>query len=279
MEIVKLNKSDIPDLLSLCESVGWLQHKAFMREQFNMYLSIGTLIGCIHENRLIATGGVFPFEHGFSSIGMLIVHPKFQRQGVGRMLLNNCLQLAHPSLPILLIATKAGVPLYQSYNFKTITSVHRFERHAMRTSTTPFSIKQIQQTDLNSLISVDQAATGAYRSKLYSLLLSRVTYSFKIERNHQIEAFALCIRKGDTLCITPLISRQKEDAVQLLQIICESWNGTIRIDVPHEQFAFRKFLQRENFQETLLSPLMIKNGSQLSGNHNMLFAMIDAALC
>ncbi|MED2493300.1 GNAT family N-acetyltransferase, partial [Bacillus thuringiensis] len=42
---------------------------------------------------------------------------------------------------------------------------------------------------------------------------------------------------------------------------------------------FRKFLQTENFQETLLSPLMIKNGSQLPGNRNMLFAMIDTALC
>ena len=52
--------------------------------------------------------------------------------------------------------------------------------------------------------------------------------------------------------------QREEDAIQLLQNICECWNGTVRIDVPHSQFSFRKFLQIENFQETLLSPLMIK---------------------
>ena len=112
-----------------------------------------------------------------------------------------------------------------------------------------------------------------------SSLLSRATYSFKIERDNQIDAFALCIQKGDVLCITPLISKKEKDAIQLLEIICKSWNGTIRIDVPHSQFIFRQFLQTENFQETLLSPLMIKNGNQLPGNRNILFAMIDAALC
>lgn len=73
--------------------------------------------------------------------------------------------------------------------------------------------------------------------------------------------------------------KKEKDAIQLLEIICNSWNGTIRIDVPHSQFIFRQFLQTENFQETLLSPLMIKNGNQLPGNRNILFAMIDAALC
>ncbi len=117
------------------------------------------------------------------------------------------------------------------------------------------------------------------RSLLYSLLLPRAVHSFKIERNNRIEAFSLCIQKGNILCINPLIAKQEEDAIQLLKKICECWNGIVRIDVPHSQFTFRKFLQTENFQETLLSPLMIKNGSQLPGNRNMLFAMIDTALC
>ncbi|EJR52497.1 hypothetical protein IIM_03271 [Bacillus cereus VD107] len=279
MKTIKLNESSIPDLLSLCESVGWLQHESFMKEQFHMYLSIGTIFGYVHENKLIASGGVFSFDPGFSSIGMLIVHPDFQRQGIGRILLNNSLKLAHSPLPIMLIATKAGEPLYQSYGFQSITTIHRFEKQATYINTNSVPIKQIQQTDLQSLISLDQTATGAHRSKIYSSLLSRATYSFKIERNNQIDAFALCIQKGNVLCITPLISKKEADSIQLLEMICKSWNGTIRIDVPHSQFIFRQFLQTANFHETLLSPLMIKNSNQLPGNRNMLFAMIDAALC
>ena len=279
MQIQKLNESSIPNLLSLCESVGWLQHESFMKKQFEMYLSVGTLFGCLHRNKLIATGGVFPFEPGFSSIGMLIVHPDFQRQGIGRALLDHCLQLAEAALPTILIATEAGIPLYESYGFKTITKIHRFEKLVTNSTTNLSHLKQIEQHDLDSLIELDQMATAAYRAHLYSLLLSRANFSLKLEENHKIEAFALCTQKGDVLCITPMIAKQEEDAIRLLQMICNAWNGAIRIDVPHSQFTFRKYLQEKNFQETLLSPLMIKNGRHLSGNRDMLFAMIDTALC
>lgn len=55
------------------------------------------------------------------------------------------------------------------------------------------------------------------RSLLYSLLLPRTVHSFKIERNNCIEAFSLCIQKGNILCINPLIAKQEEDAIQLLK--------------------------------------------------------------
>ena len=242
-----------------------------------MYLSLGTLVGYMHENKLIAAGGVFPFKDRFSTIGMLIVHPHFQRRGIGRILLNHCLEHTHPKQPIALIATKAGEPLYTSCGFQTVTTIHRFEKQTTKTHIT--HPKQVKEKDLISLISLDQSTTGADRYLLYSLLFPRTSHSFKIERHNCIEAFSLCIQKGNVLCINPLIAKREEDAIQLLQNICECWNGTVRIDVPHSQFSFRKFLQTEHFQETLLSPLMIKNGSQLPGNRNMLFAMIDTALC
>ncbi|MBE5104340.1 GNAT family N-acetyltransferase [Bacillus thuringiensis] len=277
MKIVKLNESFIFELLNLCKSVGWLHDEIFMKKQFEMYLSIGTLVGYIHENKLIAAGGAFPFKDSFSSIGMLIVHPNFQRRGIGRMLLNHCLKHAHPKQPIALIATKAGEPLYTSCGFQTVTTIHRFEKQTFKTNTA--HTQQVKEKDLISITSLDQIVTGANRSLLYSLLLPGAVHSFKIEKNNCIEAFAFCRQKGNILCINPLIAKQEEDAIQLLKKICECWNGTVRIDVPHSQFTFRKFLQTDNFQETLLSPLMIKNGSQLPGNRNMLFAMIDTALC
>ncbi|PFK45765.1 GNAT family N-acetyltransferase [Bacillus cereus] len=279
MEIQQLTKSHIPDLLSLCNAVGWLQHESFMRQQFEMYLSIGTLFGGMNQNKLVASSGVFSFEPGFSSIGMLIVHPNFQKQGIGRTLLDICVKQAPPSLPIMLIATNAGVPLYQTYEFTTITTIHRFEKFVTNPSMCHAHLKRIGQHDLQSLINLDQNVTSAFRPKLYSILIDRATFAFKMERNHKIESFALCIQKGDTLCITPLIAQHGEDAIQLLQAICKSWNGTIRIDVPHSQFAFRAHLESNGFQKTLHSPLMIKNGNHLPGNRDLLFAMMDAALC
>ncbi|MGM2853550.1 GNAT family N-acetyltransferase, partial [Bacillus cereus group sp. Bce028] len=104
MKIIKLDESFIFDLLDLCKAIGWLQNKAFMKKQFEMYLSLGTLVGYMHENKLIAAGGVFSFKESFSTIGMLIVHPHFQRQGIGRILLNHCLEHTLTKQPIALIA-------------------------------------------------------------------------------------------------------------------------------------------------------------------------------
>ncbi|SPT82857.1 acetyltransferase [Bacillus cereus] len=106
MKIVKLNESFIFELLNLCKSVGWLHDEIFMKKQFEMYLSIGTLVGYIHENKLIATGGVFPFTSNFTSIGMLIVHPNFQGRGIGRMLLNHCLEQFIQNNPLHLLRQK-----------------------------------------------------------------------------------------------------------------------------------------------------------------------------
>ncbi|EEM15375.1 MULTISPECIES: GNAT family N-acetyltransferase [Bacillus] len=279
MQIQKLNNSSISQLISLCEAVGWLQPQLFMRNQFEMYLSIGSLFGYTQNEKLIATGGVFPSKSGFSSIGMLMVHPNFQKQGLGHSLLDFCVQQAPTSLPVILIATDAGVPLYQKYGFTTITTIHRFEKFVTNTSTNLSHLKQIIQDDLSSLSKLDKTATGTHRPNHYSILLARAALTFKIERNHRIESFSLCIQKGDVLCITPLIAKNEGDAIQLLQSICKGWNGTVRIDVPHSQCTFRAHLESKGFQETLLSPLMIKNGSHLSGNRDHLFAMMDAALC
>ena len=108
-----------------------------------MYLSLGTLVGYMHENKLIAAGGVFPFKDRFSTIGMLIVHPHFQRRGIGRILLNHCLEHTHPKQPIALIATKAGEPLYTSCGFQTVTTIHRFEKQTTKTHIThPKQVKE-----------------------------------------------------------------------------------------------------------------------------------------
>ena len=88
----------------------------FYEKQFEMYLSIGTLVGYIHENKLIATGGVFPLQvthfHWYVNRS-----PNFQGRGIGRMLLNHCLEQIHPKQPIALIATKLA-NLYTHADFK-----------------------------------------------------------------------------------------------------------------------------------------------------------------
>ncbi|MEH7461241.1 GNAT family N-acetyltransferase [Bacillus thuringiensis] len=278
MKIRILNKSDFSQLLSLCDAVGWLHDISFMKEQFETYLSVGTLFGHDNDGQLVSCIAVFPYKTGFTSIGMLIVHPDFQRKGLGRSLLDICMKKAPPLQPVTLIATDAGSPLYHAYGFSTVTSIHRLERKRT-TNTVSFATRTITSQDLNTLIQFDYIASGAHRPNLYSILLHRAHLALKIEKNDGLEAFTLCIRKGDILCVSPLIASNEEDALHLLLSICNQWNGTVRIDVPHTQKSFRDKLLSFEFEETLLSPFMIKNGGNLPGKRDFIFAMMDAALC
>ena len=61
MKIVKLNESFIFELLNLCKSVGWLHDEIFMKNN-SKCIFLSALVGYIHENKLIATGGVFPLQ-------------------------------------------------------------------------------------------------------------------------------------------------------------------------------------------------------------------------
>lgn len=279
MKIRILNKSDLSQLLSLCDTVGWLHDISFMKEQFETYLSVGTLFGHDNDGQLVSCIAVFPYKTGFTSLGMLIVHPDFQRKGLGRSLLDICMKKAPPLQPVTLIATDAGSPLYHAYGFSTVTSIHRLERKRTTTKPGPFATRTITSQDLNTLIQFDYIASGAHRPNLYSILLHRAHLALKIEKNDGLEAFALCIRKGDILCISPLIASNEEDALHLLLSICNQWNGTVRIDVSHTQKSFRDKLLSFEFEETLLSPFMIKNGGNLPGKRDFIFAMMDAALC
>lgn len=276
MEMRQLHEYDIPKLLSLCKEVGWLQHPPFIAQQYKMFLSIGKLFGHFHKNELVSSIALFPYTKSFTSIGMLIVHPVFQKKGLGTALLNSCLSEAPP---FLLVATDMGAPLYEKHGFDTVTSIHRLERTKSTIKSNCFSIQDITPYDLPALVQMDYAASGAYRPHLYEALLTRTHLAFKIEKNDTIEAFALCIIKGDTLCITPLIAKHEEDAMHLLLAICEKWHGTVRLDVPHSQTNFSHQLHTYGFQETLRSPLMIKGKKQLPGNREFIFAMMDAALC
>ena len=64
--------------------------------------------------------------------------------------------------------------------------------------------------------------------------------------------------KGQYIMYQSTYRQARRRCYPIIKKICECWNGIVRIDVPHSQFTFRQFLQTENFQETLLSPLMIK---------------------
>ena len=123
---------------------------------------------------------------------MLIVHPNFQGRGIGRILLNHCLE-THPKQPIALIATKAGEPLYTSCGFQTVTTIHRFEKQTTKTHIT--HTQQVKEKTLYRLfLSIKLQLVPIVLYFIHYYYQERATL-FKIERHNCIEAFPYAYKR------------------------------------------------------------------------------------
>lgn len=112
-ELLPLGPEDGRSFLVLSHSVGW----SFSPAEVEFYLTCGTFVGHRAGERLISSAGLFPYGSTFAFLGLVMVHPEHQRQGLGRRLVRHWLgEAGRRGLPISLIASAAGYRLYLALN-------------------------------------------------------------------------------------------------------------------------------------------------------------------
>jgi N-acetylglutamate synthase-like GNAT family acetyltransferase len=277
--IDRIHLHDLPALLKLAESVGWF----FDPKRANMYVSSGTMYGHRTGNRFISSAALFQYGAVFSSLGIVIVHPEYQGQGLGKSLVQRCLHQAEQmNMPVSLVATSEGYPLYKSLGFRTFGSIHRLSLKNLarqRLDIGCSGLDELCAADLPDIIRLDKIVFGADRSRLYRQLFKQMDTGFIVkEQDKRIRGFVMTFQVGTVLHIGPLLAEHAEIALRLIQPFLFFSTQSVRIDVPDKQIYFIKQLQKLGFQETLISPLMLKNADTLPGKSDYMFAIADPAL-
>jgi GNAT superfamily N-acetyltransferase len=272
-----ITRADRMALQDLAQSVGW----TFTSGQVNMFLSpVGTVFGHRIENRLVSSAGIYIYDATLASLGIVIVRPDFQRRGLGKSVVERCLREAeHAGVPVVLVATEQGYPLYASLGFQTIQNIHRLEINGSVHAVSPndsHELNPVKEDDLSDLVAIDEVVFGARRDPLYRVLFSNIDCGFVV-RNSQnsIEGFGLAMRRNDMLVVGPLIASTQDIALTLVANFVAHWAGPVRIDVPSQQATFITELARLGFKETMVSPLMIRNAHGLPGQRRQLFGIVD----
>ncbi|WP_026961223.1 GNAT family N-acetyltransferase [Alicyclobacillus herbarius] len=300
-----LNVTAAPAVESLAARLGW----AFRRQQTVSLLQAGWVIGLRRNTQLLATAAVFHYDEAWASLGMVMVDPDVQRQGIGRRLVSACLERVRDHTQcISLVSTAAGYPLYQSLGFETLDTVYRYQlrlekvtengagstaRHRLGTAphadharhtTRCVCLREEQWTDL---VDLDRIAVGANRSRLYISSIEATPDSTPTRSQTALGSFApdgrlsgvaLVTAKPGALAVGPLIAASLPEALALLSAVQRVTHGVLRIDVPGSQTAFRHALEQTGWQLVMHSPLMTWHGTPLPGQRHLLYGLLDPAL-
>lgn len=170
------------------------------------------------EGRLV--GVAFVTHQGdYSSIGLVIVSAAHQGQGIGRRLMQSCLDAAQPRTAIL-NATTAGVPLYRRMGFVDYGCIQQHQGVARLAGLPPAgtdtSLQILGPADHGPMIALASVASGLDRRLVLEDLLADAERAVGIVVEGRLQGAALLRQFGRGYLIGPVIARHSGQAQQLI---------------------------------------------------------------
>jgi len=226
-----MSDADADRATALSAEMGW----PYRSEDWRFALDLGHGIVAECAGRLVASALWWPYGDAFATCGMIIVSSSMQRCGLGRALTTNLLR-DMGERTILLNSTREGLRLYQALGFESVGTVHQHQ--ATTSADTAVSMSEVGDIrpaapfDLRAILELDRCASAVVRRSLLTEL-TRVGATAVIERNGNIQGFAVCRRFGLGYTIGPVVAKNVDDAKALILHFMRRKAGEfLRVDTP-----------------------------------------------
>ncbi|WP_024694493.1 GNAT family N-acetyltransferase [Pseudomonas syringae] len=179
--------------------------------------------GFVAEQAGQLVGVAFTCHQGdWSSIGLVIVGDSHQGKGIGRRLMQLCLDVTAPRTPML-NATEAGAPLYQSMGFVDYARIQQHQGVPQLPQQLPLAagsaLRTLGSADHPALIRLANEGSGLDRTAVLTDLLRDAEHAVGIEVEDQLQGVALLRRFGRGHIIGPVVARDQAQARQLISCL------------------------------------------------------------
>ncbi|MFH5775579.1 GNAT family N-acetyltransferase [Paracoccus sp. NGMCC 1.201697] len=154
--------------LLLSTQAGW-PHRS---EDWDLVRDISRGVVAIEDDAVVATAVATPFGD-VAMANMIIVDQAMRGRGLGREIMLRAMDLAEPR-QWRLVATPAGMPLYEKLGFTACGAVHQHQGRLLADLSSP-GIRPAGPGDMDMIRSMDREATGADRGALLDALAHRGT--------------------------------------------------------------------------------------------------------
>jgi GNAT superfamily N-acetyltransferase len=206
-------------------------------EDWEMLLSFGFGYVIERDKRVLGTAMAWLYGDDAATLGMFIVSPEVQSQGLGRRLMDAVLRDLGDRT-VMLNATDIGIPLYHTLGFETVGPVFQHQGAAFSVPMAALipdeRVRPLGAKDMDTLHSLARRATGMNRDALIDLLVPGAQ-GIVLTRSNEPVGFSLFRRFGHGYVVGPTIAPDTGGAKALISHWLGSNSGMFcRLDVPEE---------------------------------------------
>ena len=244
-----MKHDDIAAGLSLCRAAGWNQ----LARDWEIFLNLSPndcLVAIIND-KVVGTVTTIRYPNFFSWIGMVLVDPACQKQGIGMQLLKEALQILHNEETIKLDATPAGREVYLKLNFVDEYRLNRMSTIAAAEGLKVSTARALRKIDLSAVVEFDREIFGADRQALLEWILEGAPqYAFLMEEKNEIQGYCLGRYGHNFTHIGPVIARNSGIAINLVSAALKNCIGCrVILDVLHFEPEWIEWLTSIGFAE------------------------------
>jgi GNAT superfamily N-acetyltransferase len=206
-------------------------------------------------------------------IGLVIVSPDYQGQGIGRQLVERILDEGGPR-GWMLLSTEAGRSLYQKLGFRILGSAQRHQGIYRHESVTDSRIRMASADDYARLMKLDHSAIGADRGPILRHLFEHGQTVILSDSGRAI-GFAVARRFGLGLVVGPIVAPSERDAIALFKASARP--GFVRVDRPMEATRLGQHLDACGLEGDEVSDVMVLGEWPAESESVQAFAMAGHA--
>ena len=272
-----MNENDLPAAHALSQAVRW-PHRL---EDWQFVQRLGTGFVAEEDGALIGTGLCWKQGGQHGSLGMIIVSQEHQGKGIGRKLMNLVLEELGERC-VLLNATAAGQPLYESLGFEVTGALYQHQGTLAALAPIPLvrgeTIRPAEPGDLAQMIALANRASGMARGEVLKQLVA-VAEGAVLERDGEVAGFSIMRSFGRGHVIGPLVAPDGERAKALIAYWAGAYAGAfVRMDVTGAS-GLGVWLAQAGLAQVDTAVIMARNGAPAQDQAVQQFAIVNQALC
>lgn len=267
--------ADVDAVADLVAAIRWPHRRGDVEAL--MALGHGRVARDPDAGSLLGVGLWWPFGARAARVGLVIVSPESQGRGLGRRMMETL--IADAARPVMLLATRAGRPLYDRLGFVEVGGVcqHQGEyrdegRGGGRRDP---RVRPATEADLGAILRVDAEATGLHRAEMLGLLLRSGRAAVLVEGG-VVTGYAIERAFGRGSVIGPIVAPAEAEAIALFDALAAP--GFVRVDRVATAAGLGRHLAARGLALDSESPAMLLGDWPADVAPPRLFALASHAL-